>query len=193
MKCYACDRDAVHECRRCGRLYCADHGDELCAECLRPASALPSYVLYRGSLLALLVGTAVALWLLLKPPEKATESVPSIISSTAVATPTARTSPVTPLPVTPRAGTPEGTPEGTPQGTPEGTPEGTPQATPRTTATPGVTEYTVQEGDSLFGIAERFAPSGESITNFARRIAERNGLSPEDPLLQPGQKLIIPP
>jgi Tfp pilus assembly protein FimV len=175
MKCYACDKDAVHECRRCGRLYCSDHGDELCAECLRPASALPSYALYRGSLLALLVGTAVALWLLLKPPEKASESIPSVIVPTAAATATARPSQMTPTTATPPAGTPAATP-----------------TTPATTTTPGVTEYTVGEGDSLFSIAEEFLPPGEAIGDFARRIAETNGLSPEDPLLQPGQTLRIP-
>jgi len=188
MKCYACDKDAVHECRRCGRLYCSDHGDELCAECLQPASALPSYLLYRGSLLALLVGTAVALWLLLKPPEEASQSPPSIIAPTAAATSTVRPPLLTPTMVTPRAGTPEGTPPATPAGTPEGTPA----ATPRATTTPGATEYTVGEGDSLFSIAEQFLPPGEDLADFARQIAERNDLSFEDPLLQPGQTLIIP-
>jgi len=176
MKCYACDKDAVHECRRCGRLYCSDHGDELCAECLRPASALPSYALYRGSLLALLIGTAVALWLLLKPPEKASESIPSVIMPTAVATATARPSPMTPTTATPLTGTPAGTPA----------------TTPAATATPGVNEYTVEEGDSLFSIAEQFLPPGEAIGDFAQRIAEANDLSFEDPLLQPGQTLSIP-
>jgi hypothetical protein len=180
MKCYACDKDAVQECRRCGRLYCSDHGGELCAECLRPASALPSYALYRGSLLALLIGTAIALWLLLKPPEKASESVPSLIVPTQAATVTARPSPMTPTTATPLTGTPAATPAGTPA------------TTPATTATPGVNEYTVEEGDSLFGIAEKFLPPGEAIGDFAQRIAEANGLSPEDPLLQPGQTLRIP-
>jgi hypothetical protein len=50
----------------------------------------------------------------------------------------------------------------------------------------------VGEGDSLFSIAAEFLPSGEALGEFARRIAETNGLSPEDPLLQPGQKLSIP-
>ena len=67
MECYACDNSATRQCRRCARVYCEIHGGELCAECLNPASALPSFNLYRGSLLALLVGTAVALWLLVQP------------------------------------------------------------------------------------------------------------------------------
>lgn len=184
MKCYACDKDAVQECRRCGRLYCSDHGDELCAECLRPASALPSYALYRGSLLALLIGTAVALWLLLKPPEKASESIPSVIMPTAAATVTARPSPMTPTTATPLTSTPAGTPAGTPVGTPA--------TTPAATNTPGVNEYTVEEGDSLYSIAEKFLPPGEEIGDFARRIAEANDLSFEDPLIQPGQTLRIP-
>jgi len=62
MNCYACANEATSQCKRCGRPYCDAHGDALCAECLKPASALPSYTLYRGSLLALLVGTAFALY-----------------------------------------------------------------------------------------------------------------------------------
>ncbi len=181
MKCYACEKDATHECRRCGRLYCDDHGDELCAECLRPASALPSYTLYRGSLLALLVGTGVALWLLLKPPEEASQSVPSIIAPTATPTVSVKTlSPTMPAMATLTA---------------EATVVGTPGATPAATATaaePDVIEYTVEAGDSLFSIAQQFLPADEALGDFARRIAERNGLSLEDPLLQPGQTLLIP-
>ncbi len=67
MNCYACANEATSQCHRCGRLYCDEHGDALCAECLKPSSALPSYTLYRGSLLALLVGSAFAIWLAGRP------------------------------------------------------------------------------------------------------------------------------
>ena len=68
MDCYACSNEASRQCRRCSRVYCEVHGGDLCAECLSPTSALPSFNLYRGSLLALLVGTAIAIWLLVRPP-----------------------------------------------------------------------------------------------------------------------------
>lgn len=168
MKCYSCINDAVQECRRCGRLYCDEHGDELCAECLKPAGALPSFLLYRGSLLALLLGTAVALWLVLKPPEEASQSAPSILQPTATAALPGRT------------------------GTPETAATPAPTLIVTATATPGALEYTVQEGDSLFDIASRFLPPGEAIPDFAARIAAANGLDPADPLLHPGQTLHIP-
>lgn len=169
MKCYACQEDAVAECRRCGRLYCDEHGDELCAECLKPVSALPSYLLYRGSLLTLLVGTAVAMWLLLKPAEEPGESLPEIVAPTAV-----RMSPTPAVTSAPTTVTP---------------------TIPPSTATPtpgGPLEYIVAEGDTLFDIAERNLPPGEDLAAFATRLAELNGLDPADPVLQPGQTLLIP-
>ena len=172
MKCYSCTNDAVQECRRCGRLYCEEHGDELCAECLKPASALPSFVLYRGSLLALLLGTVVALWLLLKPPQEVSQSAPNIIQPTAT-TAAART---------PAAAA-----------TPTGTPSAAVTATATATATSAAAQqYTIQAGDSLLDIASRFLPPGEAITDFAGRIAAANGLDPTDPVLQVGQTLQIP-
>jgi LysM repeat protein len=167
MKCYSCSNEAVKECRRCGRLYCDEHGDELCGECLKPAGALPSFLLYRGSLLALLLGTAVAFWLLLKPPEESSKSQINIVE------PTATTRPVQ----TSAALTPATTPAG---------------ATPAATATSATTTYTIQEGDTLFDIAGRFQPAGESITDYADRLAAANNLDPNNPVLQPGQTLTIP-
>jgi Tfp pilus assembly protein FimV len=165
MRCYSCANDATHECRRCGRLYCDEHGDELCAECLKPAGALPSFLLYRGSLLALLLGTVVALWLLLKPPEEASKSTFNIVQPTA--TPTVLRTPTTEAAVTPAI---------------------------VTTATPTAAsvDYTVQDGDSLFDIASRYQPPGVELTDFAARIATANGLDPANPLLSVGQVLHIP-
>jgi Tfp pilus assembly protein FimV len=169
MKCYSCSNDATQECRRCGRLYCDEHGDELCAECLKPAGALPSFLLYRGSLLALLLGTAVALFLLLKPPEEAKQSGFTVVEPTATAV-AART----PAPATPA------------------TPAATPTLAAPPTPTAGPVQYTVQEGDTLFDIAAQFQPPGEALTDYANRLAVANGLDPTNPLLQPGQVLTIP-
>src|ERR1700694_1972257 len=69
MEGYACSNKATRQCRRCARVYCELHGGDLCAECLSPASSLPSFNLYRGSLLALLIGSAIAMWLIVRPPE----------------------------------------------------------------------------------------------------------------------------
>jgi len=166
MKCYSCTNDATQECRRCGRLYCDEHGDELCAECLKPSGALPSFLLYRGSLLALLLGTAVALFLLLRPPEEASQSGFTIVEPT----------PTTAVARTPTAGTPAATPT----------------VIASVTPTPGAVQYTVQEGDTLFDIAAQFQPPGESLTDYADRLAAANGLDPSNPLLHPGQTLTIP-
>src|SRR6476619_1644140 len=67
MECFRCDQHAVQECARCGALYCDDHGDTLCERCMDPFNALPSSRVYRGSLIALLIGTVFAVWLLVRP------------------------------------------------------------------------------------------------------------------------------
>jgi Tfp pilus assembly protein FimV len=125
-------------------------------------------MLYRGSLPALLIATSLALWLLLKPAGNEEQSTPNIVVPTATPQAT-RTTPTTGLTVTP-AGT----------------------VTAAATATPSQLEYTVQEGDSLFDIAALFLPADESLTDFAVRIANANGLDPNDPILRPGDTLIIP-
>src|SRR3989304_1243951 len=67
MTCFACEREPTQQCPRCGRPFCEDHGEELCDACLEPAGGVPSFTLYRGSLLALLIGTVLAVWLLIQP------------------------------------------------------------------------------------------------------------------------------
>src|SRR3972149_4819044 len=67
MTCFAGEREPTHECPGCCRPFCEDHGEELCDACLEPAGGVPSFTLYRGSLLALLIGTALAVWLLIQP------------------------------------------------------------------------------------------------------------------------------
>jgi LysM repeat protein len=166
MKCYACTNEAEKQCGRCGRPYCEDHGEAFCGECLKPASALPSFSLYRGSLLALLIGTALAVWLIVRPPGESNESSPG------VALPGALLGQESPTPV------------------PSPMPTGAPAA-PGATATPAeVQQYTVQAGDTLYGIAEANLPPGEDLADFMARIAELNDLgNPDEAVLRPGQVL----
>ena len=163
MECYACTNEATRQCRRCARVYCEVHGGDACAECLSPASALPSFNLYRGSLLALLVGTAVAIWLLVQPPGQG--------SSRLVVLPLTPTISVTEVISTP-------TPELEP------TPEGETSPEPR--------PYVVETGDTLFDIAERFAPPGVEPAEYAEQIAAASGLSSVNDPLNPGDELVLP-
>ena len=176
MECYACDNSATRQCRRCARVYCEIHGGELCAECLNPASALPSFNLYRGSLLALLVGTAVALWLLVQPIGGDSEPIVVIADLT----------PTTEVTVVPR--TPTNTPVVTSTPEPSAT---SAMVTPEETATPAVTSYTVEPGDSLQSIAERFKPEDVTTVEYAGQIASANGISVGD-VIMVGQVLELP-
>ena len=173
MECYACDNSATRQCRRCARVYCEIHGGELCAECLNPASALPSFNLYRGSLLALLVGTAVALWLLVQPIGGGSEPIVVIADLTP-------TTEVTDVPTTPTR---------TPVVT--STPEPSATPTPEETGTPAISSYTVEPGDSLQSIAERFKPEGVTTFEYAGQIASANGISVGD-VIRVGQVLVLP-
>ena len=69
MTCYACNSRTVQVCPRCGRNYCAEHGSDICGRCADPASIAPSNVWYRGSLLTLVLASAVGMWLLIMPPD----------------------------------------------------------------------------------------------------------------------------
>lgn len=197
MECYLCGSEPTHQCPRCRRLYCDEHGGEYCADCLSPASALPSSAVYRGSILALLAGTVVALWLLIRPPGESNGSSGGT-GSTIIVTPS-----VTRV-VRPQATrTPSGsvTPGATSAATTPTTP-GAESATPANgaeTATPGPGEtpagprtYVVVPGDTLWDIAGRYLPPGENLAAFAGRIAAANGLDPTTPALVPGQSLQIP-
>ena len=170
MNCYSCANEATSQCKRCGRPYCDAHGDALCAECLKPASALPSYTLYRGSLLALLVGTAFALWLIVRPPGGSDESSPAgVLPRPEQAAATATIQAVTSTPGPLRTPTPPATP------------------------TAAGSEYVVQEGDTLFGIAESLKPPDMDLVDFVNEIARLNNLGdPNTAVLSPGQTLIIP-
>ena len=188
MSCYACGRDAIHRCPRCSKPFCDQHGGELCAACQDPSSAIPSGALFRGALLALLVASVVALWLLIRPPgssDNETGAQAGAPSATRTPTPAATTA----RPTATRTGTPGGTATGTPGVSP--TPGGTAVATSTPTAAPSPTpapspfeEYTVQQGDSLSSIATRFGTTADELARI-------NGIT--DPnTLDVGQKLQVP-
>ena len=68
--------------------------------------------------------------------------------------------------------------------------------TPRPTATPTVNpfgEYTIVDGDTLYDIAGANLPPGDDIDAYARAIATLNGLDFENPILVPGETLLLPP
>lgn len=146
-QCHFCDAPATSRCRRCHKLYCDAHGANFCDECLDPASAVPSPVVFRGSLVALAVGTLVAVWLLVSPPQLEGRSNPEI-SAAPTETPQAETTPASP------------TPAGTPQ----------PTATEAPTSTPEPQVYVVESGDTLSEIAKEFGVTVEAIMEY-------NGLS----------------
>ena len=180
MNCYACANEATSQCNRCGRLYCDEHGDALCAECLKPTSALPSYTLYRGSLLALLVGSAFAIWLLVRPPGGSQESSPAALGPGRSATEQQQPTQATPTPRIVRTGTASRV--------------ATPTPSPAATSTGG--QYTVQEGDTLYGIAATFVPADQDQTDFVLKVVALNSLGDPSQLdqivLHPGQVLRLP-
>ncbi len=182
-RCHYCERPAEAECPTCGRLYCADHGEDVCLRCLAPDSVLPSAAVYRGSLLALVIGTLVTIYLLVSPPGADSESdtvLPIATNTpavTATATPTPPGMPSGAAQPTIALGTATPLPAGTPA------PGGTPA--PTSTPTPGARTYTVQPGDTLSGIAARFGTTVEAILEL------NPGLVPE--ALQPGTQLRLPP
>jgi hypothetical protein len=185
MNCYSCDQAAINACKRCAKTYCADHGNATyCADCLAPASAMPSFNLYRGALLFMLVGTAVAIFLLVRPPGD-TSGSPAV--SVGQVTPTVTPRGGAEAPVTPGA---QDTP---PQSEVTPAPTQAPTQAPAAEPTVGFREYVVQEGDSLYGIAEATIAPGDDIDAYARAIATLNGWTLEDAPLIPGETILLPP
>jgi LysM repeat protein len=180
---------AVNACKRCAKPYCEDHGNAVyCAACLQPSSALPSFNLYRGALLVMLIGTAIAVFLIVRPPGETKGAPPVVVGRTTA---------------TPASGAETAVPPQTPATTTTDT-AGTPGATdvtgtPQVTGTPAVTatanpfgEYVVQDGDTLFGIAQANLSPGDDPVSFAKAIASLNGLDYDAPVLPIGTKLLLP-
>lgn len=178
MNCYACSQPAIVACKRCAKPYCEDHGNQTyCADCLHPASALPSFNLYRGALLTMLIGTALAVFLLVRLPGETKGAVPVVVGRSS------------PTPTAAGGGTAEPTvAPGTPA--PTATPV-TPTVEPTATPNPFI-EYVVQDGDTLFGIAEANLPAGDNLNAYVDAIASLNKIDRDAPL-RPGTTLLLPP
>lgn len=118
-----------------------DHGDDVCARCMAPESATPGSLMYRGSLVALVLVSLVAVFLFVRPPEsKSVAGTVQVVSSATVAqSPTA-----TP---TPKGRTP------TPGASAQSTASATASASSATTTAVAGKTYTVVSGDTLGGIA----------------------------------------
>lgn len=191
ITCFACEQAPTQQCPRCGRPYCDDHGEDVCDACLEPASGLPSFTLYRGSLLVLLIATALAVWLILQPPgDSGTAAVsPPVATATelVIQIPTATTAPGTEATQPPSADqTPATQQTPQPQETPGTTATTSPENTP---AAGGTTTYTVQAGDSLFDICSNL--SSLDPTDCVDQVLEINAIS--DPgAIAVGETLTIP-
>ncbi len=148
-----------------------------------PERATPSVWAYRGSIAALVLGSFLVLFLVLRPPESASQAEPVRPASTADATeePTATPEPTptaTPEPVA----TPTQPP---PQPTPVATPEPTPAPEPTPTPEPAAAiEYEIEAGDTLSDIAVTFDVTVEAILEL------NPGLDPA--ALQIGQTILVP-
>ena len=180
MTCFACDNEPTRQCSRCGRPYCDDHGEELCDACLEPASGVPSFTLYRGSLLALLIGVVVTIVLVVQPTNSQGDGGQRAV----VLTPTsaAPRGSVTPLAQTTQTAAGQATTPTTPA-------PGT--ATPRPSTTPGTggAAYTVASGDSLSSICAAQRPA-LSNTDCVAQIRTRNNITGDS--LSVGQQLSLP-
>ena len=157
---------------------------------------MPSSRVYRGSLVALLVASVFAVWLLVSPPAAVDRDQPpasigqilGIPTATPVAVPTVEPT-ASPTPVPPRAAT-VGVATAVPVATEAATETATALAT--TTAAPtSTTVYTVESGDSLSGIAAAYLPEGRDLLEFEDEIAELNEIEDKAQIFV-GQELEIP-
>ncbi len=144
-----------------------------------PERAAPSAWAYRGSIAALVVGSFLALFLVLRPPASDSQAAPlrsaaSAATETPVATPAATS---TPRP-TPARTTPVPDAAVTPVTETEPTPE------PTLPPTPSAYEYEIVAGDTLSDIAYSFD------TSVAAILALNPGLDPT--ALQIGQIILVP-
>ena len=172
---------------------------------LDPVLVVPNSRVYRGSIIALLMGSIFAVWILIIPPGEADlDSPPESLSKLQIAQVDARSmTPVPPttitpvptvvnnigiIPITPLIPTTSSndltsesliSPEVVVNSAAEPTPE------------PSNSTYTVQAGDSLYLIAEYFLPVGKDLAIYVDEIAQLNEID-DITQIQVGQALEIP-
>src|SRR3989304_4520896 len=162
MASYLCDEEATQRCPRCGNAYCGEHGDDLCADCLSPVNAAPRGNFFRASLLALLLGSVLALWLLIRPPGLPGESSDIVV--------------------------PEPSPPASPKPAPPGAPPAPGESAPKAESPPLIRDLPVSErprerlrqwGASALSNAEllaiilRTGAAGENVVAQATRLLSR--------------------
>lgn len=178
--CHYCENPAEAECPTCGRLYCTEHGEDVCLRCMAPEAAAPSGAVYRGSILALIIATVVVVFLLVAPPESKSGNslVRDLPTSTAAvhstATPTV-------------AGTGN---QPTPQQGTQVPSSVTPTTPAPTSATAGASPtiagktYVMKPGDTLSAVAASY---GVSVADI---VAANPGLNPDT--IASGTEIRIP-
>ena len=164
-----------------GRLAAVNDDPQAYHEPDPPERATPSAWAYRGSIAALVLGSFLALFLVLRPPESASRAEPvGPADATDTPEPTA-----TPEAVATREPAATATPApATPAATPVSTPA--PTAAPEPTAAPALEpiEYESVAGDTLSAIAVEFNVTIEAI------LALNPGLEPDS--IQIGQTILVP-
>ncbi len=156
---------------------------------------MPSSRVYRGSLVALLVASVFAVWLLVSPPAAVDRDQPpasigqilGIPTATPVAVPTVEPT-ASPTPVPPTAAATVGVTTAVPVATEAATETAAATATAAPTST---TVYTVESGDSLSGIAAAYLPEGRDLLEFEDEIAKLNEIEDKAQIFV-GQELEIP-
>jgi nucleoid-associated protein YgaU len=201
ITCFACEREPEHQCSRCGRPYCDEHGEELCDVCMSPASGVPPNRLYVGSIFALVIGTVLAIIVFIQPSESSGDAAvrPFVLTPTTAAAAANPTAPVvttaapnqtaaatTPAPSGPTATRPPAT------GTVTAAATATRPPATATTAAGASGTYTVVSGDTLSAICEKVKPASMSLTDCLARMVTLNSLSSQDAILSVGQTLNVP-
>jgi LysM repeat protein len=144
-----------------------------------PFNALPSSRVYRGSLLALLVGTVFAVWLLVRP------------GGSDAGTPPAGLIGVVPTTTTETAVTATVEPGGTQAPPPAATtPPPASPTPPPPTATLAPRTHTVASGETLTIIANNFR-GNVPVNEYLQQIYQLNNLGPNS-ILSVGQVITLP-
>ncbi len=181
ITCFACEQEPIQQCPRCGRPYCEEHGAEFCDACYEPTSGLPSFSLYRGSLFALIIGGALALWLLIQPTNDSGSAAVRPINLT----------PTTVAATAPTATGDSTTTAGATTPTASGSPQPTATTTPRNVGTGATQTYTVVAGDNLSSICEDLKPASMTVAACVEEVVSLNDLSSANDI-SIGQELRLP-